>query len=36
MTQGTIKIINKNLTMQRNDKQKLINSMVREMATIKN
>ena len=36
MTPGTIKIINKNLTLQRNDKQKLINSMMREIRTIKN
>ena len=35
MTQGTIKVINKNLLKQRNDKQKQINQQKREIANIK-
>lgn len=35
MTPGTIKVINKNLLKQRNDKQKIINEQKREIANVK-
>ena len=35
MTPGTIKVINKNLIKQRNDKQKIINEQKREIANVK-
>ena len=36
MTPGTVKIINKNLLKQRNDKQKLLNESERQNKRLKN
>ena len=36
MTPGTVKIINKNLLKQRNDKQKLLNEKDRQLKKVKN